>query len=138
MSYGFMESGNTRRLPVYLLLDCSSSMQGNPIIAVGEGLYMMHNLLMDDPRTVDTAYISVITFASHATQYALVGVDQFQPPQLTASGTTAMGDAFRLLADSIEQDLTPNTGSQHGDYRPLVFLLTDGEPTDELGRPSPN
>lgn len=138
MSYNFMESGYTRRLPVYLLLDCSSSMQGEPIVSVSEGLHMMHNLLLDDPRTVDTAYISIITFSSHATQYALVGVDQFQPPLLTATGTTAMGDAFRLLADSIEQDLTPNSGSQHGDYRPLVFLLTDGEPTDDMGRATNN
>ena len=85
---------------------------------------------MADPQALETVHISVICFSDHADQYGLTPIDKFQPPALTASGTTAMGAALRLLIQSIEQDLLLNTPVQHGDFRPLVFLLTDGAPTD--------
>jgi uncharacterized protein YegL len=135
MQDGFMGEGYVRRLPVYLLLDCSSSMSGDPIIAVNEGLRMIDRLLKADPQAVDTVYISIITFASSANQYPLTELPRFQPPTVSANGSTAMGDAFRLLVQSIEQDLVLNTATQHGDYRPLVFLLTDGAPTDNYRDP---
>ncbi len=132
MQGGFMGDGYTRRLPVYLLLDCSASMGGDPIIAVNEGLGMIYRLLMSDPLALETVHISIICFSSQADQYALTPLDQFQPPALAANGSTAMGAALRLLAQSIEQDLVINdpARNRHGDYRPLVFLLTDGDPTD--------
>ncbi|HXZ06364.1 MAG TPA: VWA domain-containing protein [Ktedonobacteraceae bacterium] len=130
MQYNFMTDEYTRRLPVYLLLDCSGSMAGEAIIAVNEGLGMIYRLLMADPQALETVHISVICFSDHADQYGLTPIDKFQPPALTASGTTAMGAALRLLIQSIEQDLLLNTPVQHGDFRPLVFLLTDGAPTD--------
>lgn len=130
MQSGFMTTEYTRRLPVYLLLDCSGSMTGNAIIAVNEGLWMIYHLLMTDPQALETVHISVIRFSDYADQYELTPIDHFQPPTLTASGMTAMGAALRLLSQSIEQDLLVNTPTQHGDYRPLVFLLTDGSPTD--------
>ncbi len=130
MQGGFMGEGYTRRLPVYLLLDCSGSMAGDPIIAVNEGLGMIYRMLMYDPQALETVHMSVIRFSNHADQYVLTPIDQFQPPTLSASGTTAMGAALRLLVQSVEQDLILNTPTQHGDFRPLVFLLTDGEPTD--------
>jgi len=130
MQGGFMGSGYVRRLPVYLLLDCSGSMAGDPIIAVNEGLGIIYRLLMADPQALETVYISVICFSSRVDQYQLISLDQFVPPQLTASGSTALGEALRILTQSIEQDLVLNTPTQHGDFRPLVFLLTDGEPTD--------
>ena len=135
MQDGFMSSGYIRRLPVYLLLDCSGSMAGDPIIAVAEGVGMIHRLLVADPQALETVYISVICFSSRADQYQLTGLDQFQPPPLTANGSTAMGEALRILVQSIEDDLVLNTPTQHGDYRPLVFLLTDGEPTDKYREP---
>lgn len=127
---GFLTSSQLRRLPVYLLLDCSSSMMGDPITAVNEGVTMLHRELSNDPRALETVFISIITFATRADQYKLTSLAQFQPPTLVANGSTPMGEAFKLLAQSIEQDLIQNTPTQHGDYRPLVFLLTDGEPTD--------
>jgi uncharacterized protein YegL len=124
-----------RRLPVYLLLDCSSSMTGAPIIAVNEGLELLYRELMKDPQTRETAWISLIRFASKASQDALVPVDQFVPPTLTASGGTAMGGAFHILAQSIKQDLVASGNGVRGDYRPLVFLLTDGQPGDDWHTP---
>ena len=120
-----------RRLAVYLLLDISGSMTGDPIVAVNEGVQLLYRELVSDPQALETVHISIITFSSQADQYSLTALDQFQPPSFSAGGSTAMGDAFGLLADLIQQDLLLNTETQHGDYRPLVFLLTDGAPTDE-------
>ena len=96
MQGGFMTDEYTRRLPVYLLLDCSGSMAGNAIIAVNEGLWMIYHLLMADPQALETVHISVIRFSDHADQYELTPIDKFQPPTLSASGMTAMGAALRL------------------------------------------
>ena len=134
MPNGFMGSGYFRRLPVYLLLDCSGSMAGDPITAIHEGLHMIHRLLVADPQALETVYISVIKFADNAKQYRLIALDRFVPPSLEASGKKSMGAALHLLADSIEQDLIFHASVQKGDFRPLVFLLTDGEPTDNYRR----
>ena len=58
----------TRRLPVYLLLDCSGSMTGEPIEAVKQGMKALLMELRSDPQALETAYLSVITFASNAVQ----------------------------------------------------------------------
>lgn len=128
-------TGQLRRLPVYLLLDCSSSMAGAPIIAVNEGLELLYRLLMKDPQARETAWLSLIRFASSASQDALTPVDQFIPPTLQASGGTAMGAAFTILLQSIKQDLQVSVQGKKGDYCPLVILLTDGQPGDEWRSP---
>ena len=53
-----------RRLPIYLLLDCSGSMMGEPITAVQTGLQNLVATLRQDPYALETAFISVITFDS--------------------------------------------------------------------------
>jgi len=49
---------------------------------------------------------------------------------LHASGLTALGGALRVLKDCIQRELLPNTMEHKGDWKPLVFILTDGCPTD--------
>ena len=57
-----------RRLPVYLLLDTSGSMTGEPIEAVKNGVQVMISSLRQNPQAIETAYISIITFDSVAKQ----------------------------------------------------------------------
>lgn len=57
-----------RRLPVYLLLDCSGSMFGEPIEAVKNGVQVLVSTLRQDPYALETAYLSIITFDSDARQ----------------------------------------------------------------------
>ena len=57
-----------RRLPVYLLLDCSGSMYGEPIEAVKNGVQVLVSTLRQDPYALETAYLSIITFDSSAQQ----------------------------------------------------------------------
>ena len=120
-----------RRLPVYVLADCSGSMAGAPIESVKSGIRELHNELMGDPQTIESAYLSVITFDTNAKQLVpLTELPLFNPPDLVASGVTSLGAALRLLDDRITNEVR-KTGEQKGDWKPLVFLLTDGAPTDD-------
>lgn len=95
-----------RRLPVYLLVDTSGSMMGEAIEAVRNGLQMLVSALRQDPYALETAYLSVITFDSHAKQVTpLTELMSFQMPDIQASGVTAMGEALTLLADCINRQM---------------------------------
>lgn len=124
-----------RRLPVYLLLDCSGSMYGEPIEAVKNGVQVLVSTLRQDPYALETAYLSIITFDSSARQVSpLTELSAFQQPNIQASGCTALGEALSLLAQKAEQEVTKTTSEQKGDWKPLVFIMTDGEPTDDLNK----
>ncbi len=121
----------SRRLPVYLLLDCSGSMMGEPIEAVKQGIKALLSELRGDPQALETAYLSVITFDSSARQVTpLTELLQFKEPEISAGGATALGEALNVLMDCVETEIRKSTETQKGDWRPLVFILTDGSPTD--------
>lgn len=112
-----------RRLPIYLLLDTSGSMHGEPIEAVNNGMQMLVSTLRNDPYALESAHLSVITFNSTAQEVMpLTELAVFQTPTLTASGSTAMGEALKLLSQKIDTDLVKTTSSQKGDWKPLVFI----------------
>lgn len=122
-----------RRLPVYLLLDGSGSMTGEPIEAVRNGLQTLVAALRQDPHALESAYLSVITFSDSARQIVpLTELGQFQLPTISASGTTAMGAALTLLAERIGQEVAKTTADQKGDWKPIVFMMTDGGATDDI------
>jgi len=129
--------GTTRRLPVYLLLDVSGSMMGQPIEAVRQGVKAVINDLKTDPQAMETAYISIITFGSEARQILpLTEILSFQEPNIEASGTTALGAALSILDNCLDNEVKKSTSIQKGDYKPLVVLMTDGEPTDNWEGPA--
>lgn len=76
-------------------------------------------------------YLSLLTFGSSARQAVrLTELVSFQPPALQASGTAAMVEVMSLLADSIECEVARTTADTKGDWKLLVFIMTDGAPTD--------
>lgn len=121
-----------RKLPVYLLIDTSGSMSGEPIEAVKNGVQLLVSTLRQDPHALETAYLSIIGFGSEASVLApLTELAAFQPPSLVASGTTSLGAALKLAATQIDAEVTRTTPDVKGDWKPLVFLMTDGHPTDQ-------
>jgi uncharacterized protein YegL len=122
----------SRRLPIYLLLDVSGSMKGTAINSVSQGLRMFQAALQSDPRALDTAFVSVITFGSTATQIVpLIHCASFAPPELTAAGGTAMGEALLLAEERIQAEVVSvSTDDQKADWKPVVFIMTDGKPSD--------
>lgn len=129
--------GVSRRLPVYFLLDVSGSMMGQPIEAVRQGVKAVISDLKTEPQAMETAYISIITFGSEARQIIpLTEILSFQEPNIEASGTTALGSALSILDNCLENEVKKSTSTQKGDYKPLVVLMTDGEPTDNWEGPA--
>jgi uncharacterized protein YegL len=122
-----------RKLPVYLLLDTSGSMSGEPIEAVRNGMQTLLSALRQDPHAIESAYLSVITFADTARQIVpLTELGQFQMPAISAASTTSMGAALALLAERVEAEVAKTSADQKGDWKPIVFMMTDGISTDDL------
>lgn len=121
-----------RRLPIYFLLDCSESMIGEAIEAVEEGVKNLLNELKSNPNALETTFVSFISYSSKALQLnPLTSILTVQPPKLTVQPGTSIGAAFRLLKECITKEVKKTTTETKGDFRPIVFLLTDGQPTDD-------
>ena len=120
-----------RRLPVYILIDCSESMIGEGLTAVRSGITQMLSVLRQDPHALETAYISIISFgASAKVLVPLTEITKVQEPKLILSQGTSLGAAIDLLTQQIGKEVIKSSENSKGDYRPLVILLTDGQPTD--------
>jgi uncharacterized protein YegL len=122
-----------RKLPVYLLIDVSGSMYGEPIESVKNGIKTLHTALRKEPQAMEIGFLSVITFESSVRQVTpLTEISKFKPPELEASGGTSLGEALREVARCAAREVAISTPERKGDYKPLVFIMTDGSPTDDV------
>lgn len=121
-----------RRLPVYLLLDTSESMLDEGIDALQRGLSTLMMDLHGDPHALETVWMSVITFADRAEQVVpLTEMGLVRIPPLRCRPGTSLGAALSLLQECIAREVRTHSAGVKGDWKPMVFLLTDGTPTDD-------
>ncbi len=120
-----------RRLPIFFVLDCSESMVGEKLKQMEEGIAAIVKTLRTDPHALETVHISVIAFAGTAKTIApMVEVVSFYPPKLPLGGGTSLGAALDVLMENIDKNVVKTTSDKKGDWKPIVYLFTDGHPTD--------
>jgi uncharacterized protein YegL len=120
------------RCPCVLLLDISSSMEGAPIAELNAGLLTYKDELAADSLAAKRVEVALLTFGGEVNMVSDFGaVGDFRPPLLQATGDTPMGAAIVRAIDMLHarKQLYKQNGVQF--YRPWVFLITDGGPTDE-------
>lgn len=122
------------RCPCLLILDVSGSMSGQPIRELNDGLVQFKDELSADPMAIKRAEVAVITFGPVQTVAEFQTPDLWHPTTLVARGDTPMGAAIErgLSMLRTRKDLYRQNGINF--YRPWVFMITDGAPTDNWQR----
>src|ERR1044071_2342553 len=121
------------RCPVVLVLDTSGSMiEQGKIDELNTGVAQFKADVLSDPIASLRVEVSVVTFGGTVQvvhEFATADNLSLQPFQ--AGGETPLGEAVGAALDEIEHRKTQYKGGGVNYYRPWVWLITDGEPTDE-------
>jgi uncharacterized protein YegL len=125
------EANPDPRIACALLLDTSSSMNGEPISELNRGFELFCNEIRADELAKKRAEVTVITFGGMArVEIPFTEGRDLQPRTLRPSGDTPMGAALHLALDQLEQQKQAYRQAGLEYYRPWLFVLTDGAPTD--------
>ncbi|MCE5208483.1 MAG: VWA domain-containing protein [Chloroflexi bacterium] len=119
------------RCPCVLLLDTSGSMSGKPIDELNAGVKAFQESLQKDQLAMLRVEVCIINFGPVNLLQDFVSAGSFAAPTLTATGDTPMGAAINLALDKIDERKQTYKANGISYYRPWVFLITDGAPTDE-------
>jgi uncharacterized protein YegL len=118
-------------LPFYVVCDQSYSMADH-LDALNDALAELHRAVGTDPVVADKTRFCLIGFAGGAEvlQPLCRLSDVVEIVGLTTQAGTSFGEAFALLRTTIEKDVELLKADAHRVYRPAVFFLSDGHPTD--------
>ena len=118
------------RCPCLLLLDVSGSMQGAPIEELNNGLVTFRDELQADPMASKRVEVATITFGPVEVQHEFLSASMYAPTHLTPQGDTPMGAAITQGIELVRQRKELYRQNGIAFFRPWIFLITDGAPTD--------
>jgi uncharacterized protein YegL len=120
-----------RRLPIYFVLDVSESMVGEPIKQMESVIDHVLADLRRDPHALESVWFSEIVFAAKAkTLNPLQEISTFTPNSLPIGGGTGIGAMLSHLMNTLDQDRRTDGATGKADWKPIVYLMTDGRSTD--------
>jgi uncharacterized protein YegL len=105
-------------------------MKGEAIDAVNSGLKTLFKDLRSNPFALETVFLSVISFNTTA-QIVRPFDDLLRTDDLTieAKGQSNFGLGLELLISELNENVKKSTKDTKGDWKPLVFFMTDGRPS---------
>ena len=118
------------RCPCVLLLDVSGSMNGRPLDELNAGLSIFRDELSADSLAMKRVEVGIVTFGPVKVENAFTSASTFFPPTLQSQGDTPMGAAIIQALNMVEDRKRDYRGNGISYFRPWVFLITDGAPTD--------
>ena len=119
------------RCPCVLVVDVSSSMYGAKMDQLNGGIVTFAQELKADQLASLRTEVAIVTFGSGAEMpQDFVTADRFSPPTLVANGVTEMSAGINLALDKIEERKQMYRDNGIDYYRPWLFLITDGAPTE--------
>jgi uncharacterized protein YegL len=122
------------RCACLLLLDTSGSMQGAKIEQLNAGLKEFARQLRSDSMAAKRVEVAIVAFGPVRVEQAFVTADTFLAPQLEADGETPMGAAIERAIEMVSQRKKAYRANGIGYYRPWIFMISDGEPTDDISK----